>query len=340
MPRKAASAGAPAASGTAAAAFPVDAPTRPGVAGAAAGPRAATSASGGAAAAGSGAFGAAAAGSLGSPSVESTPAGVRPGTSGPGGSGPGGGPGGWGGSGGGGGVPPSSGGDASAPEYSPLSALLGMLRETLTVVVIALGLSLLIKTFLVQAFYIPSESMENTLLVGDRVLVSKLTPGPFDLHRGDVVVFSDPGDWLDLPPRTPEGPVREGIHDALTFVGLLPADSGDHLIKRVIGLPGDKVKCCDDKGRITVNGKPIDEPYLFPGDSPSEEKFIVTVPEGRLWVMGDHRGVSQDSRFHREVADGTVPIDDVVGKAFVVVWPFDRAKLLRTPDAFDSVPSG
>jgi len=235
---------------------------------------------------------------------------------------------------------PPSGGDARAPEYSPLAALLGMLRETLTVVVIALGLSLLIKTFLVQAFFIPSESMENTLLVGDRVLVSKLTPGPFDLHRGDVVVFSDPGDWLDLPPRTPEGPIREGIHDALTFVGLLPADSGDHLIKRVVGLPGDKVQCCDAKGRLKVNGKAVDEPYLFPGDSPSEEKFSVTVPEGRLWVMGDHRGVSQDSRFHREVADGTVAIDDVVGKAFVVVWPFDRAKLLRTPDAFDAVSSG
>jgi signal peptidase I len=344
MPRKAASATPSAAptgaSAAAAPAFPADAPTRPGVAGA--GSRAATSASTGGKprivgpGTAPGAFGGGAAGSLGSPSA---PAGVEPGTSGPGGSGPaGGGRGGWGGS-GGGGVPPS-GGEASAPEYSPLAALLGMLRETLTVVVIALGLSLLIKTFLVQAFYIPSESMENTLLVGDRVLVSKLTPGPFDLHRGDIVVFSDPGDWLDLPPRTPEGPIREGIHDALTFVGLLPADSGDHLIKRVIGLPGDKVKCCDSKGRLTVNGKPVAEPYLFPDDSPSEEKFSVTVPEGRLWVMGDHRGVSQDSRFHREMADGTVAIDDVVGKAFVVVWPFDRAKLLRTPDAFDSVSSG
>jgi signal peptidase I len=219
-----------------------------------------------------------------------------------------------------------------------MGGLLGLLRETVTVVVIALGLSLLIKTFLVQAFYIPSESMEDTLLIGDRVLVSKLTPGPFDLDRGDVVVFKDPGGWLSLPPKQDEGPVREGFRDVLTFVGLLPADSGDHLIKRVIGLPGDKVACCDDDGHVTVNGQPVTEPYLFPGDQPSEEKFSVTVPAGRLWVMGDHRSVSQDSRFHPEVADGTVAMSDVVGKAFIVVWPFERGKLLRTPDAFDRVP--
>jgi signal peptidase I len=235
----------------------------------------------------------------------------------------------------------SGGGSSSgaAGGHKPGGTMLGLLRETVTVVAIALGLSLLIKTFLVQAFYIPSESMENTLLIGDRVLVSKLTPGPFDLDRGDVVVFSDPGDWLTLPPKPDEGPLREGFRNALTFVGLLPADSGDHLIKRVIGLPGDKVACCDDKGRLTVNGKPVDEPYLFPGDEPSSDDFTVTVPAGRLWVMGDHRGVSQDSRYHRELADGTVAISDVVGRAFVVVWPFDRAKLLRTPDSFDQVPA-
>jgi signal peptidase I len=218
---------------------------------------------------------------------------------------------------------------------------LALVREAATVIVIALGLSLLIKTFLVQAFYIPSESMEDTLLVGDRVLVSKLTPGPFDLKRGDIVVFSDPGDWLDVPPQPSGGPVRDGIRSVLTFVGLLPADSGDHLIKRVIGLPGDRVACCDAQNRLTVNGKAVDEPYLYPGDKASDDEFSVTVPAGRLWVMGDHRGVSQDSRYHRELADGTVPVDGVVGKAFVIVWPFDRSQLLRNPSgSFAGVPSG
>ena len=220
-------------------------------------------------------------------------------------------------------------------------ALFALVRETVTVVVIALGLSLLIKTFLVQAFFIPSQSMENTLLIGDRVLVSKLTPGPIDLKRGDVVVFKDPGGWLPSTPPVDEGPLRDGFRDVLTFVGLLPADSGDHLIKRVIGLPGDKVICCDAKGRITVNGAPIQEPYLYPGDQPSEGKtFNTTVPAGRLWVMGDHREVSQDSRFHPELAGGTVSIkDDVVGRAFVVVWPFSHAKILHNPGSvFADVP--
>ena len=215
-----------------------------------------------------------------------------------------------------------------------------VVREVVLVLVIALGLSLLIKTFLVQAFYIPSESMENTLLAGDRVLVSKLTPGPFSLHRGDIVVFADPGGWLQPQPKAPESPLRSVVRDTLTFVGLLPADSGEHLIKRIIGLPGDTVACCDSQGRVTVNGVPVDEPYLFPGNRPSEIDFSVTVPAGRLWVMGDHRSLSEDSRFHRDQHGGTVPISDVVGRAFVIVWPPGRMSLLHTPGAvFAAVPS-
>jgi signal peptidase I len=206
-----------------------------------------------------------------------------------------------------------------------------LVRETVTIVVIALALSLLIKTFLFQAFSIPSTSMENTLLVGDRLLVNKLVPGPFDLDRGDIVVFADPGGWLNEPPPPSGGAVRDGVRDVLTFVGLLPANSNDHLIKRVIGLPGDRVACCDPQGRITVNGTAVTEPYVYPGDKPSREPFTVTVPAGRIWVMGDHRGASQDSRAHRDRDDGTVPMEAVVGKAFVIVWPFDRAEILGSP---------
>jgi signal peptidase I len=226
-------------------------------------------------------------------------------------------------------------------ERSPGAALYSLVREVVLVLVIALGLSLLIKTFLVQAFFIPSPSMESTLLVGDRVLVSKLTPGPFDLKRGDVVVFSDPDHWLTPTERESEGTIRDGIRSGLTFVGLLPADSDEHLIKRLIGLPGDKVVCCDDQDRLTVNGTAIDEPYIYGDDMPSEKKFSITVPPGRIWVMGDHRSVSQDSRFHQEQeGGGAVPISNVVGRAFVKVWPLDRFGLLRNPSSvFDKVPS-
>jgi signal peptidase I len=220
--------------------------------------------------------------------------------------------------------------------------LLTALRETVVVVAIALALSLLVKTFLVQAFFIPSKSMEDTLLVGDRVIVSKLTPGPFDLQRGDIVVFTDFGGWLDplVPPD--DGPVRGALRSALTFVGLLPSQSGNHLIKRIIGLPGDRVRCCDDNGRVSVNGAALDEPYVFEGDTPSERPFDITVPQGRIWVMGDHRQQSEDSRYHDDGKGGTgsVPIADVTGEAFVLVWPFDRAGLLSRPGAtFARVPA-
>lgn len=201
-------------------------------------------------------------------------------------------------------------------------------------------LSLLIKTFLVQAFFIPSSSMEETLLVGDRVMVSKLAPGPLEVHRGDVVVFKDPGGWL--PPRVEkEQPAwREAATAVLTFVGLLPQDSGEHLIKRVIGVAGDRVACCDDDGRVTVNDVPLDEPYLAPGAIPSELTFSTTVPEGHVWVMGDNRQDSQDSRYKQgDPGGGSVPLDNVVGVAQLTVWPVDRWQVLRNPGAtFAEVP--
>jgi len=209
------------------------------------------------------------------------------------------------------------------------------LREVPGIVITALVISVLIKTFLVQAFYIPSGSMENTLLVDDRVLVNKLTDKADEVHRGDVVVFRDPGGWLNGPTTTTGSGPLSWMRDALVFVGLAPAAGEEDLIKRVIGVAGDEVACCD-QGRVTVNGAPLREPYLFPGDDPSLEEFSVRVPRDRLWVMGDHRSVSEDSRFHREQpGKGFVPVDDVVGRAFTIVWPLDRAQLLRRPATFD-----
>jgi signal peptidase I len=212
------------------------------------------------------------------------------------------------------------------------------LRELPGIVVTALVISVLIKTFLVQAFYIPSGSMENTLLVNDRVLVNKLADKPDEIRRGDVVVFRDPGGWLaDAGEPASGGGLGGAVRKVLVFVGLAPATGEEDLIKRVIGVGGDRVVCCDALKRVTVNGVPLSEPYIFPGDPPSTQEFDVRVPQGRLWVMGDHRSVSEDSRAHSDQpgVSGFVPVVDVIGRAFTVVWPLDRAALLKAPDTFD-----
>ena len=210
------------------------------------------------------------------------------------------------------------------------------LRELPGIVITALVISVLIKTFLVQAFYIPSQSMENTLLVDDRVLVNKLVDKPDEIRRGDVVVFHDPGGWLSSGEVEDSNGIRGAIRDALVFVGLAPAVGEEDLIKRVIGVGGDTVACCT-KGKLTVNGVPIDEPYLHPGVKPSSEPFEVEVPEGKLWVMGDYRSLSQDSRAHQGLpGGGFVPVEDVIGRAFTIVWPLGRAELLERPETFDN----
>lgn len=221
--------------------------------------------------------------------------------------------------------------------------LVAAVREVVLVLVMAMVLSFVVKTWFLQAFYIPSGSMEDTLLVGDRVVVSKLTPTPLALARGDVVVFEDPDDWLGaLPAGEDRTAVAAAVHDVLVFVGLLPSQSEDHLIKRVVGLPGDHVVCCDAQRRLTVNGVPVTEPYLKPGDVPSSLTFDITVPQGRVWVMGDHRSDSEDSRFHDPDgtgAQGSVPIDRVTGRAVAVVWPLPRLSWLSDyPAAFSGVP--
>lgn len=205
-------------------------------------------------------------------------------------------------------------------------------REILIVLVSALILSLLLKTFVFQSFWIPSGSMENTLQVNDRILVSLWRPGPLDLRHGDVVVFRDPGGWLgpsDAPP--PKGGAK-AWNEFATFVGLLPEDAGAHLVKRVIGLPGDTVACDPADGIVTVNGTPLQEGYLKPDTLSCPLAWEITVPEDRLWVLGDNRSNSADSRAHiGDPGGGTIPLSSVVGTAFVTVWPLDHWKSLGNP---------
>ncbi|MDN5804537.1 MAG: signal peptidase I [Microlunatus sp.] len=215
----------------------------------------------------------------------------------------------------------------------------------LIVVVGALLVSSLLRAFVGQMFIIPSESMENTLLVGDRVVVQKISDG----QRGEVIVFEDTVNWLGSGDRADPTPVDR----VLEFVGFPTASSPEHLIKRVIGTPGDRVVCCDIEGRITVNGDPLDETsYLYTDPdgvqvAPSDVAFDITVPAERLFVMGDHRDLSADSRCHlSDLSLGGPPgavafvgLDKVVGPAFAIAAPLKRATVLHRPDTFASVPA-
>lgn len=208
------------------------------------------------------------------------------------------------------------------------------LLEVPLLVIVALGISFLIKTFLVQFFYIPSGSMENTLQVGDRVSVNRLgTITGKGIQRGDVVVFHDSAGWLENDGTPKNSGVIHLFKALLTDVGVLPDSSKKFLIKRVIGMPGDHVVCCTTKGNLTVNGHELDESsYIYAGNKPSEVAFDVVVPADRMWVMGDHRGSSGDSRFHRDDKNnGFVPLHEVVGRAFLLLWPLSRTAVLERP---------
>jgi signal peptidase I len=176
-------------------------------------------------------------------------------------------------------------------------------------ILVAVIVAVVVRTFLVETFYIPSGSMEQTLLINDRVLVNKVIYHLRAPARGEVIVFRPPSSW---------------------GVGVGKED----FIKRVVGVGGDEVKCCDAEGRITVNGRPLAENYLYPQDSPSLQSFTVKVPKGRLFVLGDHRSASADSRYHLEADQGTVPVERVVGRAFAIFWPFNRAEWLSVPATF------
>jgi signal peptidase I len=220
-------------------------------------------------------------------------------------------------------------------------------RETVILLVVAVGLAVVVKTFFVQAFYIPSGSMEPGLEINDRILVEKPSYWKGGPERGDIVVFKDPGDWLDDDEDA--GPTGL-VASTLAKIGLYP--SGGHLVKRVIGVAGDKIVCCDDDGHLSVNGTPLSEnSFIDPqqdcdGPMAGCSGWEATVPQGRLFVMGDNRDESADSSYHLCAAedgpacdkdDAFVSTDLVVGKVAALVWPFSHAQVLHRPDGFDDV---
>lgn len=217
------------------------------------------------------------------------------------------------------------------------------MRDIAVIVVIALVASWGVRTFLVRSFYVPSASMETTLMINDRIIVNDLYPEVFALQRGDVVVFEDPGGWLSESERQ-QSAGGNLIAEALSWIaGVIGFGSGDtsgFLVKRIIGMPGDQVECCDAAGRLMVNGVAIDETYVPEGVAPSETEFSVTVPADSLWVMGDNRSNSADSRANVDgPSHGFVPVSDVVGRAVAISWPVSRWRSLSNyPEVFESVP--
>lgn len=207
-------------------------------------------------------------------------------------------------------------------------------RELPILIAVALILAIVIKTYAVQAFFIPSGSMENTLDVNDRVLINKLIYDFRGVHRGDIVVFNGDGTWNPGPLPGSSNFFAEFADGFASMFGFGP--TGEIYVKRVIGLPGDHVACCDAQGRVTVNKVPLNEgPYLYPGDLPSQVRFNIIVPEGHVWVMGDHRSVSEDSRYHLASAGGgAIPESSILGRAFVIIWPPSRWRILPIPGTF------
>jgi signal peptidase I len=216
------------------------------------------------------------------------------------------------------------------------------ITELAFLVLVVLVTSFALKTFVIQSFYIPSGSMETTLALDDRVIVTKLAPRVLSLHRGDIVVFHDPGGWGNQVIRQdePRGKVQAWFYGIGQALGFAPADSEEYLIKRLIGLPGDKVSCAGAGAPLTVNGVPLDETYVIEGADPSLEAFSITVPDDAVWVMGDNRPGSRDSRAHQdEPLKGAVAIKDVVGVAQLRTFPLSRFGILSNPGSvFANVP--
>ncbi len=215
-----------------------------------------------------------------------------------------------------------------------------LLFDFVVIVGTALVLSVAIKALLIRSFYIPSGSMLETLQINDRIIVNVMAPELMPLEHGDVVVFRDPGGWLGAIP-TEEKPYLQEVSDfVLGTFGITAPDSDEHLVKRVIGLPGDVVESREGDDRVWINGVAIDEPYLAPGSVPSEMAFKVTVPEGSYWVMGDNRQNSTDSRYHQDLpSGGFVSKDYVVGRAILISWPVANWIFLENfSETFKDVP--
>jgi signal peptidase I len=213
-------------------------------------------------------------------------------------------------------------------------------RELVSLVAIALLIAVAIKTYAIQAFFIPSGSMQNTLEINDRVLVNKIVYDLRSIHRGDIVVFNGDGSWNPGTVPASENFAQKFADGFASMFGF--GHPGEILIKRVVGLPGDTVACCDAQGRVTVNGVPLSEQsYLYAGDVPSQSRFNIVVQPGRLWVMGDHRSISDDSRDHEgDPGGGTVPESAVLGRAFVIIWPPSQWRILPIPATFEQPKLG
>jgi len=204
-------------------------------------------------------------------------------------------------------------------------------REVLIVCVVAIVIAVAVRLFLFQAFFVPSASMEDTLHVGDRIIASRIGTALGGVHRGDVVVFQDPGGWLPAAPEGASG-LAGLVRGALTSVGLVANDSGNELVKRVIAVSGDRIQCCDVQGRIIVNGVALDEPYIA---GPTDQvHFDVTVGPEAMFVMGDNRANSRDSRYHLDMDSGTVPVGNVVGRVLAILWPLNRISSVPVPAVF------
>ena len=225
--------------------------------------------------------------------------------------------------------------DDQAPDESTKKPM-PFWQETILLLGLALVLAIIIKSLFVQAFYIPSPSMEPQFVKNDRILVQKVSYwGGASASRGDIVVFKDPGGWLS---DAEAGPPRSPITRAMEKIGLYP--TGGHLVKRVIGVGGDRVVCCDAKGHVTVNGQALEEEaYLPTGTAPSLAEFDIIVPKDHLWMMGDNRAFSCDSRCHMgRSSRGFVDEDLVVGKVFSLIWPWKRAEIVNRPNTFTGIP--